>query len=160
MRKILLLILIVGIPGAACAQTAQASWANLNGLRVGQRVQIVDMNSKKHSGTFVSVSDAVISYRDNAGDETIQKPDVRSVKLMANKHRLRNAAIGGAVGVGIGAGIGAATFRPCSASQSFCPGPVGRGAYAGIGAIVGFAGGVVVGAVWPSHKMIYRTDSH
>lgn len=160
MRKILLLISVVGMACASCAQTVQASWANLSALQAGRKIQIVDMKSKKHSGSFLNVSDNAISYRDAAGEETIQKPDVRSVKLMANKHRLRNAAIGSAVGAGVGAGIGAATFHPCSPSQSFCLQPAGRGAFAGIGAAVGFVGGAVVGALLPSHKVIYRADSH
>jgi hypothetical protein len=32
---------------------AEQFWANLSGLQAGQKIQIVDMNSKKHSGTFV-----------------------------------------------------------------------------------------------------------
>jgi hypothetical protein len=160
MRKILFLISVVGIACGSWAQTDQASWANLSALQPGQKIQIVDMKSQKHSGTFVNDSNSVISYRDTAGEQTIQKPDVRIVKLTANKHRLRNTIIGGAVGAGAGAGIGAAAFRPCSASQTFCIQPVGRGGIAGIGAVVGLAGGAVVGALWPSHKVIYRVDSH
>lgn len=160
MRKILFLIVVVGIARASWAQTDQASWANLSALQTGQKIQIVDMNSKKHPGTFASVSDGAISYRDAAGHETMQKPDVRSVKLMANRHRLQNAAIGGALGAGAGAGIAAAKFHPCSPSQFLCIQPIGRGGMAGIGAVVGLAGGAVVGALLPSHKMIYRATSH
>jgi hypothetical protein len=160
MRNILCLISVVGITCASWAQADKALWTNLSVLRGGETIQIVDMKSKKHSGTFVSVADNGISYRDTAGDATIQKPDVRSVKRMANKHRLRNAILGGAVGAGAGAGIGAAAFHPCSRTQFLCLQPGGRGAIAGIGAAVGFAGGLVVGAVWPSHEMIYRADVH
>lgn len=160
MLKILFLISVVGIAHASWAQTDESSWANLSALQPGQKIQIVDMKSKKHSGTFVSHSNSEISYRDTAGEQTLQKPDVRIVKLMANKHRLRNAIIGGAVGAGAGAGIGAATFHPCSASQTLCIQPVGRGGIAGIGAVVGLATGAVVGALLPSHKVIYRADSH
>lgn len=160
MRRILFLIFVVGTGCAAWAQTGQASWANLNTLQPGQKIQIVSMDSKKHAGTFINVSDAAISYRDTGGEQTTQQSDVRSVKLMANKHRLRNAVIGGAVGAGVGAGIGAAMFHPCSPSQSFCIQPAGRGAHAGLGAAVGFAGGMLVGALVPSHKMIYRATSH
>ena len=87
MRIILFLISVIGITCASWAQANQASWSNLTTLQPGQKIQVVDMKSKKHSGTFVNVSDSTISYRDTSGDETIQKPDVRSVKLMANKHR-------------------------------------------------------------------------
>ena len=159
MRKDLLLICILGLPCVSWTQTNRASWANLSVLQVGQNIQIVDMNSKKHSGTFVNVSDTAISYQEAVGEQTIQKQDVRSVKLMENKHRLRNSLIGGAVGAGAGAGIGAAVDHPCS-SQGLCIHPLGRGEAAGIGALVGFAGGAVVGALLPSHKMIYSVNSH
>jgi hypothetical protein len=160
MREIVFLISVVGIACASWAQTSHASWADLSAVQPGQKIQIVDMNSKKRSGAFVNVSDNAISYRDTAGERTMQKPDVRSVKLMVNKHRLRNAVIGGAVGGGAGAGIGAATFHPCSPSEFLCIQPIGRGGRAGIGAAVGFVGGAAVGALLPSHKMIYRADSH
>jgi hypothetical protein len=126
---------------------------------VGQKIQIVDTNSKKHSGTFVSVSGTTLSYQDSAGEQTIEQQDIRCVKLMENKHRLRNTLIGGAVGAGAGAGIGAATSHPCS-SQSFCIQPIGKGGMAGIGAVVGFVGGAVVGVLLPNHEMIYSVDSH
>jgi hypothetical protein len=103
MREIVFLISVVGIACASWAQTSHASWADLSAVQPGQKIQIVDMNSKKRSGAFVNVSDNAISYRDTAGERTMQKPDVRSVKLMVNKHRLRDAVIGGAVGGGAGA---------------------------------------------------------
>jgi hypothetical protein len=122
------------------------------------------MNWKKHSGTFVNVSDTAISYDETVGEQTIQKQDVRSVKLMENNHRLRNTLIAGAVGAGVGAVVGAAANHPCTPQPSGlfpnCVGPnIGKGATAGIGAIVGFAGGAIVGALFPSHKMIYNVNS-
>jgi len=56
----------------------------------------------------------------------------------------------------VGAGIGAAAYRGCNPAQSFCINPIGRGGEAGISAIVGFAGGAIMGALWPSHETIYR----
>ena len=167
MRKTLLLLCVLGTTVASGAQTDQASWANLSALQAGQKIQVVDMNSKKHSGTFVNVSDTAISYQETGGEQTIQKQDVRSVKLMESKYRVRNTlvglGVGGGVGAGVGAGIGAATFHSCS-SQSFCIQPVGKGGSAGIAAVIGFAGGAavgaVVGALLPSHSTIYRVTSH
>jgi hypothetical protein len=166
MRRILFLICILGLPSALRAQTNQA-WANLSGLNAGWKIQIVEMNSKKHSGTFLSVSDAAISWQGTTGEQTIPKQDVRSVKLLENKHRRRNtfigAAVGGGVGAGVGAGIGAATFHSCS-SQPFCIQPVGEGGQAGIAAVFGLVGGAAIGALTgylvPSHKVIYSATSH
>jgi len=159
MRRALLLICVLGVPSASWAQTNPSSWENLNALQPGEKIQVVEMNSKKASGTFVSVSDAAISLQEEGTQQTIPKQDVRSVKLMQNGHRVRNALIVAAVGAGAGAGIGAAEYSKCSPSQSFCIQPVGRGATAGIGAVVGGAAGAIVGALLPSHKTIYHASA-
>jgi hypothetical protein len=153
MRKILFLICVLGIPCASWARTNQASWTNLGALHAGQKIQVVEMNLKKHSGAFVNVSDTAISYRETAGEQIIQKQDVRSVKLMENRHRLRNTLIGAAVGAGVGAVIGAATDHTCSGPDCF--NIIGKGGAAGIVAVVGFVGGAVVGALLPTHNTIY-----
>jgi hypothetical protein len=163
----LLLICALGLPYTSVAQVKQASWSFLNGLQVGQSIQVVDSSSKKHSGTFMSVSDTAISLRVASGERSIQKEDVRTVKLLAQKRRARNTLVGGAVGGGIGAGvgaiIGAATHKGC-APGAFCLDIVGEGGSAGIGAAIGFLGGAitggVVGALVPSHTTIYEAKSH
>jgi hypothetical protein len=160
MRKSLLLICVFGLSCASWSQTDRTSWANLSTLQAGQKIRIVDIDSKKHSGTFVSVSDTSFSYQEAAGEQTIQKQDVRSVKLMKNKHRLRNTLIGGAVGAGAGAAIGAAADTPCSSQAFLCIDPIGRSGAAGIGAAAGFVVGAVVGALLPSHQMIYSVNLH
>jgi hypothetical protein len=139
----------------------------LNGLQIGQSIQVVDSSSKKHSGTFMSVSDTTISLQVASGELSIQKQDIRSVKLMANKRRARNTLVGGAVGGGIGAGvgaiIGATTHKGCT-TGTFCFDILGTGGSAGIGAAVGFLGGAtaggVVGALVPFHTTIYEAKSH
>jgi hypothetical protein len=166
MRRISLLLCLLGISCASWAQIDKASWTNLSTLQAGQKIQVVDGHSKKCSGTFVSFSDTAIKYQNTAGEQSTLKQDVRKVKLMANKHRLRNTLIGGAVGAGVGAGIGAAANHPCEPnppSQQFpnCLVPsIGKGATAGIGALVGFLAGAVVGALLPSHSTIYSVNAH
>jgi hypothetical protein len=152
MQKFWILACVLGMP---CVVSAQ--WENLNTLQAGQKIQVVE-KAKKESGTFLSVSDKEISLQGKSGAQKIQRRDVRSVRLMANKHRLRDAAIGGALGAGVGAGIGAAAYRGCNPAESFCINPIGRGGEAGIVAIAGFAGGAVVGALWPSQETIYTAS--
>jgi hypothetical protein len=159
LRTLWILLCLLGLPAMARAQTSQSSWENLGTLHAGQKIQVAVLKSKTVSGSFVSVSDTAISLQTRDGEQTIQRPNVRNVKLLENKHRLRNAAIGGAVGAGVGAGIGAATYQSCKPAQSFCINPIGRGGQAGIAAVVGFAGGALVGALWPSHKTIYRSTN-
>jgi hypothetical protein len=159
MRKIFLLLFVLGPPCAAFAQTDAASWANLSGLQPGQKIQVVGMTSKKHSGTFVSISGTTISYREKNGEQSIPKQDVLSVKLLQHKHRLRNTLIVAGVGAGVGAGIGAALHKGCS-SQSFCLDIGGAALPAAVGAVIGGLGGAVVGVLLPSHSTIYQVSSH
>jgi hypothetical protein len=162
MRKLLFAICVFCLPCAAPAQINEASWAKLKGLTPGQNIQIVDASSKKHAGTFLSVSDTSISYNETAGQHSIDKQDVRSVRVMETHHG-HNTLVGLAVGAGAGAvtgaGIGAATYKGCT-QQSFCLDFISRGAQTGIGAAAGLAGGAVIGAVTgalvPSHTTIYR----
>jgi hypothetical protein len=150
MGKFWILACLLAMPSVVSAQ-----WENLNTLQAGQKIQVVE-NSKKDSGTFLSVSDKEISLQGKSGSQKIQRQDVRSVRLMENKHRLRNTLIGGAVGAGAGAGIGAAAYQPCSPTNSFCVAPGGRGLPTAVGAVVGVAVGAAVGALWPSHETIYK----
>jgi hypothetical protein len=144
------------MPCAAFARTDQTSWENLSALTAGHKVQVLELNSKKVSGTFISFSGTNLSLQEQSGAQIILRQDVRSVTLMENHHRLRNTVIGLAVGAGVGAVIGAATYHSCAASQTFCIDPVGRGGQAGIGAVIGVVGGAIVGALWPSHNTIFR----
>src|SRR5580704_7737208 len=143
MRIFWILACLLAMPSVVSAQ-----WENLNTLQAGQKIQVVQ-NSKKDSGTFLSVSDNEISLQGKSGAQKIQRQDVRSVNLMVNKHRLRNTLIGAGVGAGAGAGIGAAAWEP----HGFAG---GRGTGAAVGAVIGAAGGAVVGALWPSHETIYK----
>jgi hypothetical protein len=147
MRKSLLLICVCGLTCFSSAQTGRAAWANLSALQSGQKIQLVDANSKKHSGTFTSVSDTAITYRDAAGEQIIPKQDVRSVKLMGTK-RLRNTLIGAGIGAGVGAGVGAATWE----SHGWVR---GKGTGAAVGAGIGLIFGTVIGVLMPGHKVIY-----
>jgi hypothetical protein len=151
MRKILFLICILGMACAAWGQSDQASWANLSALHAGQKIRIVDIEAKKHSGTFVSVSDTAISFRDGAGEQTVQKSDVRSLKLM-EKHRLRNALIGGLVGAGAGAGILYGAWE----NRGYVG---GKATGAAVGALIGGVLGATVGVLMPTNSTIYRVNS-
>jgi hypothetical protein len=163
MRLTILAFCLLGMPYLSSAQGAHSSWANLSTLHAGQKIEVVQMNSKKVSGTFLDVSDTGITLEEKAGEKTIERPDVRSVRLMKNKHRLRNTFIGAGIGAGVGAGIGAASYRqkcgPDSTGGVICGQPFfSKGFDAAFGAAVGFVGGAAVGALWPTSKIIYRVD--
>jgi hypothetical protein len=149
---ILAVSFVLCTPRAAFAQSNKSAWENLSALQAGKTIQVVEMNSKKVSGAFVNVTDAAISLQAPGGEETIPRTDVRRVKLMENKHRLRNAAIGAAIGAGAGAGAGAAVGRGNGNSGGFDF--AAQGAW--IGAAAGAVIGAIVGALLPSHQTLYR----
>jgi hypothetical protein len=138
---------------AALAQTTQSSLIKLNGLKAGQKIQVVETNSKKDTGTFEAVSDAAISIRDAAGEKSVPMAEVRSVKLVGTHRRLRNTLIG----LGIGAGGGAAIGAAIGPSNGFI---VGKGVAAAIVGTAGAVFGTVVGVLLPTHETVYATAPH
>ena len=160
MRTLSILLCVLAVSSTSPVHGQQGSWENLNTLKPGQGIQVREMKSGKVTGTFVNVTDAAISVQVGTGPQTVQKEDVRSVKRMKSKHRLRNTLILAGVGAGIGAGIGAAAHHSCPSSQTFCFDIGGRSLPAGIGAVAGFLGGAAIGAVLPTHETIYSVSAH
>jgi hypothetical protein len=150
MRKVLLLVCVLGMPCLSSARNNKASWDNLSALQPGQKIEVIDMNSKLHSGTFVSFSDAAISFNEAAAEQTIPKQSVRRVTLMKNKHRLRNTLAGAGIGAGAGALIGVAVNHN-SKDPSFIP----EAAPAILG-VLGLAVGAAVGVALPTHETLYK----
>jgi hypothetical protein len=156
MRKLLFLIFLFGQSCVSLAQGNQASWSNLHSLQPGLKIQLIEMNSTKRSGIFVAISDTAIRLQTASGEQAIQKENVRTVKLMNNKHRLRNTLIFAGIGAGAGAGIGAASVQQTGSILL----SVSRGKGAAVGAVIGVVAGATVGALLPSHETIYNAGSH
>ena len=153
MRNLLPMIGVIAASCALSAQTNPSNWDNLRSLAPGQKIQVVATTSKKSSGAFVDVSDTAIVFTQPNGNRTLQKQDVRSVKLMKSGHHLRNTLIGAGIGAGAGAGITAAAWE----SNGFLG---GKGAGAAVGTVIGGVAGAIVGAVLPSHNTVYFASSH
>ncbi len=160
MQRLSFLTCILAVSCTLPAQGQQGSWENLNTLKPGEQIQVRLMKAAKVTGTFLNVTDTAISVQAEAGPQTILRQDVRSVKRMKSKHRLRNTLILAGVGAGIGAGIGAAEHHSCSSTQTFCFDIGGRSLPAGIGAVAGLFGGGAIGALLPAHETIYSVSSH
>ncbi len=159
MRKGLVLLCLMGIPCASVAQSGPSAWSNLNGLRSGQKIQIVETNSIKHTGAFESVSSSAISIRDATGEASIQRQNVRIVKLMENHHRLRNTLILTGTGAGAGAIAGFALGEAQNkGSNEFKI--ITTGEIAAAGTLGGAFVGAIVGALLPSHDTIYNVNAH
>jgi hypothetical protein len=152
MRKILFLACLIGMSSASWAQSDQ-SWTNLSTLYPGQKIQVVELNSKKHSGAFVSFSETSITFQDALGGQAIPRQNVRKVRLGASKRLLRNTLIAAGVGAGAGAGIGAAAWENHGFLGS-------KGVGATVGLAIGFIAGAVVGVLLPAHHTIYSANLH
>jgi hypothetical protein len=139
-------------PQAAADETG---WSNLQQLRVGQKIEVVDTNLKKHKGTFLSFSDEAISLRVGKDEVGVQRPNVLRVSLREKSKRLRNALIG----MAIGAGAGVAAVEICaqaSSGLSPCLGQDFRATAYAILVPVGGAVGAGIGAAFPGYQTIYR----
>jgi hypothetical protein len=154
MRKILLLVCVLGMPCLSSARNNKASWDNLSVLQPGQNIEVLDMNAKLHSGTFLSFSDAAISFKEAAAEQTIAKERVRRVTLMKNKHRLRNTLAGAGIGLGAGALIGVVVNHN-GKDPSFLP----EAAPAILGAL-GLVIGAVAGVSAPLYETLYKVKPH
>ena len=149
MRSVLIALLFLAV---SAVSAAQPTWTNLSKLKPGQKIQIVEKDAKKHSGTFLALSETAITFTEGTSERSIQKADVRSVKLQ-NKRRLRNTLIGTGLGAGAGAALGAAP----TPSASFLFGTGYAAAFVGT---AGAAVGTAVGSLWPTHNTVYKAESH
>jgi len=137
--------LILLLPLLVSAQDARESWDNLKQLRVGEEIEVVDMNLKSLKGTFVNASDAAISLRTDEGERAIERASVMRVSARGGK-RGRNALIGLGIGAagGVAAGVGLMERETGYA-----------GAVAGT-TVLFAAVGAGVGAAFPGSRTIYR----
>jgi hypothetical protein len=142
------------MPCLSSARNNTASWDNLSALQPGQKIEVLDMNAKLHSGTFLSFFDAAISFKEAAAEQTIPKQSVRRVTLMKNKHRLRNTLAGAGIGLGAGAVIGVVVNHNGN-DPNFIP----EAAPAILGAL-GLVIGAVVGVSAPTHETLYKVNPH
>jgi len=142
-RPVLILVFFLGLPAALGAQTQQGSWSNLNRLKAGQGIEVIESSMKRHAGKFVTVTDELLTLKENGSDVSVKREDVARVSTSSGPKRGEHALIGLVVGGVIGAGIGAA-------SGSL------RGIAALVGVVIGAPSGAVVGAVLPAHTTVYR----
>ena len=150
-RAVLILALFLGLAGALSAQTQQGSWSNLNRLKVGQGIEVIESGLKRHGGKFVTVTDELLTLRENGSDVSVKREDVLRVSTFSGPKRGEHALIGLVAGGAIGAGIGAA-----SGSNTGFLGGSSRGICALVGIVIGAPSGAIVGAVLPAHTTLYR----
>ena len=78
------------IPGLAFAQPSLDSWDNLRQLRVGQKVEVVDVRMKPHQGEFLGHSADAVRLRVGKDEVSVLREDVISVRNREGPRRGRN----------------------------------------------------------------------
>jgi hypothetical protein len=147
-------VFMLVLPATVRAQKTKDSWSNLNGLKTGQGIEVIESNMKSHSGQFVTVTDEVLSLEEKGSDVSIKREDIVRVSTSSAPKRGEHALIGLVVGGAIGAGIGAAAGAS-GAKTGFWGGNL-RGIAALVGAVIGAPSGALVGAAIPAHTTVYR----
>ena len=127
------------------------SWDNLNHLRAGQKIQVVQMDMKSLKGNFLGLTDEMISLRVKRDEVVVPREDVFRVSFRGKPKRLQNSLIFAGVGALVGAISGAAVgagFHEAGETGVFMLvfTPIG----AGVGAAVGAA------APLGNHETVYR----
>ena len=82
MRKLLLIVCLLVMPCVARAQKNEGLWENLNALRSGERIEVVESRLKNHTGTFVAYSAESITFHEGAADQSVKKEDVMRVTAL------------------------------------------------------------------------------
>jgi hypothetical protein len=150
-RLCLILLLLFGLPAAVCAQKAQEQWSNLNRLKAGQGIEVIETNVKSHSGRFVTVTEESLSFQEKGSDVSIKRGDIIRVSTGSGARRGEHAVIGLVAGGAIGFGIGAAA----GSAHGFLGGS-SRGIAGLVGLVIGAPSGALVGAATPAHTTVYR----
>jgi hypothetical protein len=148
-----ILTISLGIAAPLEAQTEKGSWSDLNGLRAGQGVEVIDVAMKRHAGEFVSVTDEFLTLKEKGDDVPLKRDKVVRVSTSSGPKRGAHAVIGLVAGAAIGAGIGAA-----SGSKHGFLGGSSRGIAALVGLAIGGVSGTIVGGLLPAHTTVYRTS--
>jgi hypothetical protein len=148
---VLILVLFLGLPAALDAQTQQGSWSNLNRLKAGQGIEVIESSMKRHAGKFVTLTDQLLTLKEKGSNVSVKREDVGRVSTSSGPKRGEHALIGLVVGGAIGAGIGAASGSKGGFLDT-------RGIGALVGIVIGAPSGALVGAVLPAHTTVYRAD--
>ena len=148
MREVIMSLLLAAVPVLASAQDREASWENLQQLRVGQRIQVVEKDLKKHDGTFTGFSEESIALRVGQDDVGIRRENVLRVSNREETHRGRNALIGAVTGGVIGLAWGAVIRSTVDFDDRDLLIPMNGALGAGVGA--------GLGAAIPGYETVYR----
>ena len=150
MRKMVTILVLLLVLPSSLAYGQPNSWSNLDRLKPGQRIEVIESGPRKHAGEFTSVNDESLTLKEHGSDFSIKRENVVRISRSSGSSRGEHAVIGLVIGGLVGAGIGAAS----GSSTGFFISPRGIGALVGVA--IGGSIGAIVGVLLPAHKTIYR----
>lgn len=142
---------------AALALAAQAAeindWANVQALRHGDRIGVVQMDQKRVEGRFDSANASTLVLESH-GMISIRQDNVIHV-YKVGMSRKKRMLIGGAIGLAAGAAVAGAVAGRLNNEGFFAGSNGGAGAVAAVGGGAGI--GVAIGGITGSgYKTIYQ----
>jgi len=113
MKKLFLGIIMMALLSGICfAKTDKSQWDNLQKLKPGQKIEIVELGKIKRKGIFKQMSQDEITLEVKQHIVTIPRDDVRRVTLK------RSRTPGILIGLGIGAAIGLAALSSADGDET------------------------------------------
>jgi len=126
-----------------------AEWDSVARITEGQKIEVKLRDGAELKGTFVSATAESIAIRYKSGERSVDRVNVRQVRVYDPGRRTLRGVLWTAIGAGAGAGFGFA----------ICPGCANEGAgakYVGPAVAIGAAGGGVLGFLASPYKTIYK----
>jgi hypothetical protein len=152
LRLYSLLLMGMVLASVAIAQDRDENrWQNVEGLRVGQKVEVTTMQLRTVHGTYLNSSEAAIRLRTPEGEVTVMREEVFRVKSQEGK-RKQNILVGAVVGALSGVVLGAVADYKDDVDGSD---PGSNNGKLG-GSVVGAGLGAGIGSLFAGHRVIYR----
>ena len=153
--RLLSLALLFSIPGMTGMAAPQSSdWDSLKQLRIGQKIQVVDVKLKSIDGEFSGLSDDGLSVRRGKKELTFSRAEVLRVALRGGG-RSKNALVGLTIGALFGFVSGSIMDHLDDVDSSDSGSNNGKLSGAAAGVVIG-AG---IGAAFPGYHTIYRSNT-
>jgi len=142
MRKLLLLFVAANLALAA-------DWDVVRQIPSGDRIEIVTSDGVRARGAFLSAAADEAVIRDESGERSFGRAEVRRVRVYDPGRRIRRGLLWTAVGAGVGAAGGVAA----------CPGCPNEGSgYKFVGPGIGIGAGIgALGFLSSPYRTIYKS---
>lgn len=146
MRKALAILVVVLLAQqtVVVAQTTSGpsadGWHEVQALQTGDELTVKLGDGRSIKGKLISVRESELVLKDGKGDHVLSRENISQVYLHAPKSRKKAMAIGATVGGGLGV-VGAASAEGVGDLSQPAATILSGVAYAGLGALVGWAVG-------------------